>query len=82
MRQLAKLGVRAGLYDFGGGIGALRCVERPYLTFAVRTHEFTRPERIATIRRNLAGVLGHPAAESFVFTTPPEALRILGYTDG
>jgi diguanylate cyclase (GGDEF)-like protein/PAS domain S-box-containing protein len=26
MRQLAKLGVRAGLYDFGGGIGALRCV--------------------------------------------------------
>jgi len=62
--------------------GALSCVERPYLTFAVRTHEFTRPERIATIRRNLAGVLEHPAAESFVFTTPPEALRILGYTDG
>jgi diguanylate cyclase (GGDEF)-like protein/PAS domain S-box-containing protein len=26
VRQLAKLGVRAGLYDFGGGIGALRCL--------------------------------------------------------
>ncbi|HZE03536.1 MAG TPA: EAL domain-containing protein [Pseudonocardiaceae bacterium] len=26
MRELAKLGVRAGLHDFGGGIGALRCV--------------------------------------------------------
>jgi PAS domain S-box-containing protein/diguanylate cyclase (GGDEF)-like protein len=26
LRELAKLGVRAGLYDFGGGIGALRCL--------------------------------------------------------
>jgi diguanylate cyclase (GGDEF)-like protein/PAS domain S-box-containing protein len=26
VRELAKLGVRAGLYDFAGGIGALRCV--------------------------------------------------------
>jgi diguanylate cyclase (GGDEF)-like protein/PAS domain S-box-containing protein len=26
MRELSKLGVRAGLHDFGGGIGALRCV--------------------------------------------------------
>jgi diguanylate cyclase (GGDEF)-like protein/PAS domain S-box-containing protein len=26
VRELSKLGVRAGLYDFGGGIGALRCV--------------------------------------------------------
>ncbi len=26
VRELAKLGVRAGLYDFGGGIGALRCL--------------------------------------------------------
>ncbi len=26
LRVLAELGVRAGLYDFGGGIGGLRCV--------------------------------------------------------
>lgn len=26
VRVLAKLGVRAGLYDFGGGMGGLRCV--------------------------------------------------------
>jgi EAL domain-containing protein (putative c-di-GMP-specific phosphodiesterase class I) len=26
VRELAKFGVRAGLHDFGGGIGALRCV--------------------------------------------------------
>jgi EAL domain-containing protein (putative c-di-GMP-specific phosphodiesterase class I) len=26
LRVLAELGVRAGLYDYGGGIGALRCV--------------------------------------------------------
>jgi len=26
IRELTKLGVRAGLYDFGGGIGALRCL--------------------------------------------------------
>ncbi len=26
MRVLAELGVRAGLYDFGGGIGGLRCL--------------------------------------------------------
>jgi diguanylate cyclase (GGDEF)-like protein/PAS domain S-box-containing protein len=26
VRELAKLGVRAGLYDFGGGIGGLRCL--------------------------------------------------------
>jgi hypothetical protein len=54
---------------------------RPYLTFAVRTHEFTKPERIAIIRRNLEGTLEHPAAARFVFTTPAQALRILGYTD-
>jgi hypothetical protein len=60
----------------------LSCLERPYLTFAVRTHEFNRRERTAIIRRNLDGVLKHPAAESFVFTTPAEALRILGYIDG
>jgi hypothetical protein len=59
----------------------LNHVGRPYLTFAVRTHEFNRAESIATVRRNLANALEHPAAESFVFTTPAEALRILGYTD-
>ncbi len=59
----------------------LNHVGRPYLTFAIRTHEFNKPKRIATVRRNLANALQHPAAESFVFTTPAEALRILGYTD-
>jgi hypothetical protein len=56
-------------------------LRRPYLTFAVRTHEFTKPDRIATIRRNLDSALEHPAAERFVFTTPAKALRILGYRD-
>ena len=27
MRVLAELGVRTGLYDFGGGIGGLRCLD-------------------------------------------------------
>jgi hypothetical protein len=57
----------------------LRRLERPYLTFAVRTHEFLRPDTIAVIRRNLEGLLQRPDAERFVFTTPDEALRSLGY---
>ncbi len=67
--------LRAGVADMLSHLG------RPYLTFAVRTHEFTRPDRIATIRRNLDSALEHPAAERFVFTTPTKALRILGYMD-
>lgn len=67
--------LRAGVADMLSHMG------RPYLTFAVRTHEFTRPDRIATIRRNLDSALEHPAAERFVFTTPAKALRILGYID-
>jgi len=67
--------LRVSIDDMLGHLG------RPYLTFAVRTHEFTRPERIATIRRNLDSALEHPAAERFVFTTPAKALRILGYRD-
>jgi hypothetical protein len=56
----------------------LNSLERPYLTFAVRTHEFTRSDRIAIIRRNLDNVVEHPAVERFVFTTPAEGLQIVG----
>ncbi len=59
----------------------LRRLKRPYLTFAVRTHEFCSSEVIAIIRRNLESALERREASTFVFTTPAEALRILGYED-
>jgi hypothetical protein len=58
---------------------ALRSVERPYLTFAVRTHEFRDPAAVSIIRRNLEGVLTHAHADRFVFAAPAEALALLGY---
>jgi EAL domain-containing protein (putative c-di-GMP-specific phosphodiesterase class I) len=39
MRVLAELGVRTGLYDFGGGIGGLRCVA----DLSVREVRIARP---------------------------------------
>ncbi|MGH3773233.1 MAG: EAL domain-containing protein, partial [Pseudonocardiaceae bacterium] len=39
LRGLAALGVRAGLYDFGGGIGGLRCVA----DLSVRTVRIAQP---------------------------------------
>ncbi|HYZ07412.1 MAG TPA: EAL domain-containing protein [Pseudonocardiaceae bacterium] len=39
LRVLAELGVRAGLHDFGGGIGALRCLAE----LPVRTVQVARP---------------------------------------
>jgi diguanylate cyclase (GGDEF)-like protein len=39
MQLLAELGVRAGLYDFGGGIGGLRCLA----DLPVRTVRIARP---------------------------------------
>jgi hypothetical protein len=59
----------------------LRSLERPYLTLAVRTHEFCRADTTATVRRNLEGALDHPDAGRFVFTRPDEALRVLGLAD-
>lgn len=59
----------------------LRSLERPYLTFAVRTHEYCRPDTTAVVRQNLERVLEHPDAARFVFATPDEALRLLGFVD-
>ncbi|MBV8540702.1 MAG: EAL domain-containing protein [Pseudonocardiales bacterium] len=39
LRKLAALGVRAGLYDFGGGIGGLRCL----VDLPVRTVRIAQP---------------------------------------
>lgn len=39
VRMLTELGVRAGLYDFGGGIGALRCLA----DLSVRTVRIAQP---------------------------------------
>jgi diguanylate cyclase (GGDEF)-like protein len=46
VQLLAELGVRAGLYDFGGGIGGLRCLA----DLPVRTVRIARPvsEQVAT----------------------------------
>lgn len=60
---------------------ALRGVERSYLTFAVRTHEFRDPAAVSTIRRNLENVMAHADTDRFVFATPAEALAFLGYAD-
>jgi hypothetical protein len=60
----------------------LRSLERPYLTLAVRTDEYSRPNSTAIVRRNLERVLDHPDAGRFVFTRPDEALRTLGYVPG
>jgi hypothetical protein len=49
---------------------AMRSVECPYLTFAVRTHEFSDVEATAIVRRNLEAVLRRPDARRFVFATP------------
>jgi hypothetical protein len=60
----------------------LASLERPYLTFAVRTDEYCRPDSTAMVVRNLESALDHPDAERFVFTRPDEALRTLGYAGG
>jgi hypothetical protein len=56
----------------------LRRLERPYLTFAVRTDEFRSLDTIAIMRRNLESVLNRHEARRFAFTRPDEALQILG----
>lgn len=60
----------------------LERLERPFLTLAVRTDEYSRPRSTAVVRRNLEGALDHPDATRFAFTRPDEALRALGYADG
>ena len=57
----------------------LRSLERPYLTLAVRTDEYSRRDSSAIVRRNRERVLDHPDAGRFVFTRPDEALRTLDY---
>ena len=57
---------------------ALEGIERPYLTLAIRTDQYRRPDREAIVRRNLENVLAHPDSGRFVFARPDEALRILG----
>jgi hypothetical protein len=57
----------------------LRRLQRPYLTFAVRTHEFQSPDTIAVIRRNLESAVARHEAGRFAFTRPDEALQLLGY---
>jgi hypothetical protein len=58
--------------------GMLRRVELPYLTFAVRTDQYCRPDTTAVVRRNLEGALEHRDAGRFLYTRPDEALRVLG----
>ena len=57
----------------------LRRLPRPYLTFAVRTHEFQSPDTIAVIRRNLESAVARHETGRFAFTRPDEALQLLGY---
>jgi len=57
----------------------LRRLPRPYLTFAVRTHEFRSPEPTAVVRRNLESAVARHEAGRFAFTRPDEALQLLGY---
>lgn len=57
----------------------LRRLERPYLTFAVRTDVYCAPDTTAIVRRNLESALDRPDAGRFVFTRPDEALRLLGF---
>jgi len=57
---------------------ALRGLERPYLTLAIRTDQYRRPDLEAVVRRNLEGALAHPDSRRFVFTRPDEALQVLG----
>jgi len=56
----------------------LRRLPRPYLTFAVRTHEFRSADTIAVIRRNLESAVARHEAGRFAFTRPDEALELLG----
>lgn len=60
----------------------LRSLERPYLTFAVRTDQYCTPDTTAVVRHNLEGALEHADAGRFVFTRPDEALRVLGLVPG
>lgn len=50
----------------------------PYLTLAVRSHEFANPTSVADMRRTLDYLLAHPRAQQFVFATPAELLAARG----
>ena len=56
----------------------LRCLERPYFAFVMRTDALSSPQQMKNVEACFDILLNHPRARQFVFSTPAEALRILG----
>jgi hypothetical protein len=54
-------------------------LRRPYLALGLRTCAGIKPARFRFLRENVDHLLKHPFARRFVFTTTPEAMRLLGY---
>ncbi len=60
----------------------LKNLQRPYLTFIVRSdvsHEPQDPSHKENMNKNIEYILNHPLVDRFVFTTPAEAMDKMGY---
>jgi hypothetical protein len=74
--NLKQLGRRTFASLVEANIAAL---ERPYLAVVIRTSAILTPSGERNVRENVETLLRHRLAERFVFSTPAEALALLGY---
>ena len=52
--------------------------DRPYLAFAIRSDSLLDPTLAARLEAHLEALVALPEASRFTFTTPDEALALLG----
>ncbi len=57
---------------------ALSSSNSPYLVFVIRSDIGANPKLCTNLRKNLAGMIEHPLADRFVFSTPAECMKLLG----
>jgi len=79
--QMTKLGLELGPAMLEAGLAeALGASPRPHLLMTTRSHTFLPAFRRvqSRMRRSLRRLLAHPQAGCFAFSTPAEALEVLG----
>jgi hypothetical protein len=66
--------------EFRAGVEhLLQFLKKPYLSIGMRTCAGVKPARMHFIRENLEYLLRHSSARRFIFTTTPDAMRLMGY---
>jgi glycosyltransferase involved in cell wall biosynthesis len=59
----------------------LSTYDRPYLALTLSSAVAVNPRLLRNVKMNFSSFLMHPLADRFVFSTPAEAMAVLGYGD-